>query len=116
MSALKFKDRIRIEHLAPPAGDPSDPDYGAGLDNWQTFAEAWAEIQDVLPSRAEETSGGLRLAADAARVRMRYRAGITADMRIVEKAGRQRVLGIISGPAAVAGMRELEFMVERFSS
>lgn len=116
MSALRFKDRIRIEQLTPPPGDPTDPGYGAAADTWQAFVEVWAEIQDVLPSRAEETSSALRLAADSARVRIRYRTGITSDMRIVEKSGRQRVLGIVAGPAAVAGMRELEFMVERFSS
>lgn len=116
MSALKYKDRIRIEQLAPVPGDPTDPDYGAGPNTWRTFVEVWAEIQDLLPSHAEETQSALRLAADRARVRIRYRAGISADMRIVEKSGRQRVLGIVAGPAAVAGMRELEFMVERFSS
>jgi len=116
MSALKYKDRVRIEQLAPPPGDPNDPDYGSGPDTWQPVVEVWAEIQDAMPSRAESTTGDLRNATNQARARMRYRDGITADMRMVELTGRKRTLGIFSGPAAMAGMRELECMVEGFSS
>jgi len=114
MSALKYKDRIRIERLVV-AGDPMDPDYGTVAPSWELLAEVWAEVQDVMPSRAEETKQGIRLAIDSARVRIRYRGDVTPDMRIVEKNGRKRTLGIIAGPAALGGMRELEFMVERKS-
>lgn len=114
MSALKYKDRIRIE--APGAG--SDLDYGTPINAgaWIPLAEVWAEVQDVMPSRSEEVKAGLRLANDTARVRIRYLDGITSDMRIVELTGPKRTLSIIGGPAALGGRRELEFMVERFSS
>lgn len=116
MSALKYNSRIRIERLAPPAGDPTDPEYGAAAPEWTLLAEVWAEVQDVMPSRSEQVANGVALAADSARVRIRYRADVTPDMRIVEKNNRRRTLLISAGPAAIGGMRELEFMVERFSS
>lgn len=115
MSALKYRSRIRIEKLAVP-GDPMDPEYSAGAPEWVLVTEASAEVQDVMPSRAERSQSGIRLASDSARVRMRYRADITSDMRIVELSGRRRTLSIVSGPAALGGMRELEFMVEKYSS
>lgn len=115
MSALKYKDRIQIEQLVVP-GDPLDPAYGSGAPEWVLVVEVWAEVHDILPSRAEQVKNGIQLASDSARVRIRYRDGITSAMRIVEKNGRKRKLSIIAGPAALGGMRELEFMVERFSS
>lgn len=112
MSALKFKDRIRIE--AP--GSDVDPDYGTPIESWVEVATVWAEIQDIMPSKSEATANGIRLATDSARVRIRHRDGITSDMRIVELTGSQRTLSIIGGPAAIFGRRELEMQVERFSS
>ena len=116
MSALKYRDRVRIERLAPPSGEPNDPDYGAGPEIWQMVVEVWAEVRDNLPSKAEATDEGIRLARDAARVRIRYRDGITPDMRLVELTGSRRTLAIIAGPAVITGRTEIEMMVERFSS
>lgn len=115
MSALRYRDRIRIERQVRP-GDPMDPEYGSAAPAWVLLAEVWAEVQDVLPSRADSSVNGIRMVSDTARVRIRYRSDVTSEMRIVEKTGRQRTLGIIAGPAALGGMRELEFMVEKFSS
>lgn len=116
MSATKFKDRIRIEALTAAAAD--DPEYGPQPGGWTPIAdgEVWAEVWDTLPSRSESTADGIRLAADTVRVRIRYRADVTAAMRFVELTGMQRTLQIIAGPAALYGRRELEFIVERFSS
>lgn len=113
MSALKYNSRIRIERKT----GSRDPVYNTPLpDGWELFAEVWAEVQDVMPSRSEAVKNGLKLATDSARVRMRYLTGVTSDMRIVEKNNRKRVLKIVGGPAAITGMRELEMLVEGYSS
>lgn len=110
MSALKYKHRVRIE--APGA---RDPEYGTPTDQWALVAEVWAKVEDAKPGDTDETKEGLRLAHDSATVWIRYREGITSDMRIVELSGRKRVLSITGGPSAIGGGRELEFTVERFS-
>ena len=113
MSALKYRDRIRIEK----PGAAVDPDYGTQLaDSWLSVAEVWAEIVDVMPSKSEAATNGIRLAANSARIRIRYRADVTSAMRIVRLTGKPGVLQIIAGPAVISGRTELEFMVEEFSS
>ena len=113
MSALKYGDRIRIEKPGPAL----DPDYGTQLPaSWLPVGEVWAEIVDVMPSKSEAVTNGLRLAAHSARVRIRYRNDITSAMRIVRLTGTPGTLQIIAGPAVITGRTELEFMVEEFSS
>lgn len=111
MSALKFRDRIRIE--APPEIDPAT---GLPGEDWTLVAEVGAKIEDAKPGKTDATQQGLRLAHDSATVWIRYRDGITSDMRIVELTRRRRTLSITGGPASILGGRELEFTVEKFSS
>ena len=112
MSAFKFNKRIRFERSGG-----TDPEYGTqNQDGWVPFCERWAEVQDVTPSKSEAVTNGLRVARDATRVRIRYRADITADMRIVELSGRKRILQIVGGPAEIAGGREIEILAEAYSS
>lgn len=113
MSANKFRDRIRFE--MPGLG--IDPRYGTAIAApWVTFAEVWAEVQDVAPSKSEASENGIRLAKDSTRVRVRYLPGVLSNMRIVELTGEQRTMSIIGGPASIFNGRELELMAERFSS
>ncbi|MEG2030585.1 MAG: head-tail adaptor protein [Janthinobacterium sp.] len=111
MSALKFRDRIRIE--APPEIDPAT---GLPGEAWTLVDEVGAKIEDTKPGKTDATQQGLRLAHDTATVWIRYRDGITSDMRIVELTRRRRTLSITGGPASISGGRELEFTVEKFSS
>jgi SPP1 family predicted phage head-tail adaptor len=111
MSALKFDKRIRIEQ---PGG--KDPDYGTPTDDWVPVIEVWAKVEDTKPGKTDATQQGIRLAKDSATVWIRYRDGITSDMRIVELSGRQRTLSITGGPASISGGREMEFTVEKFSA
>lgn len=113
MSALKYRDRIRIEARGPS----KDPDYGTPLPvSWVLVAEVWAEIVDALPSRSEAVKNGLRLATDSARIRIRMRPGITSAMRVVELTGRRRTFQIVGGPAVLIGNTDMEFSVEGYSS
>lgn len=111
MSALKFNQRIRIEK--PGA---RDPDYNTPTDDWAPVIEVWAKVEDAKPSKTETTQGGLRQARDSATVWIRYRDGITPDMRIVELSGQRRTLSMTSSPASISGGREMEFTVEKFSA
>lgn len=110
MSALKFNQRIRIEKLGA-----RDPEYNTPTDAWLLVIEVWAKVEDTKPSKTDATQQGIRLAHDSATVWIRYRDGITSDMRIVELSGRRRTLSITGGPASIHGGRELEFTVEKFS-
>jgi len=113
MNARDFNQKIRIERKT----SARDPIYNTPVpEGWELFAEVSAQVQDVPPSRSEAVKNGLRLATDSARVRIRYLAGVTSDMRIVEKSHRKRTLQIVGGPAAIVGMRYLEMMVEGYSS
>lgn len=109
LKAGKLDRRIRIER---PIADTS-PD-GAGSGTWALVAKVWAEVQDLLPSRApdEQISGGFSTATQRTRVRIRYRAGITPDMRIVTGG---RIMQIVSGPAEIGRRDGLEFMVADYT-
>lgn len=98
--------RIRIER---PVSDTAFD--GAGSGGWTLVIEVWAEVKDMLPSRGDRIAEGINVSARPARVRMRYRDGITSDMRFVV-AG--RIMQIVSGPAELGRREGLEFMVEEY--
>lgn len=100
--------RIRIERPVP-----STAFKGAGSGSWEPVITVWAQVQDALPSRSERESGGITVATRPARVRMRYRGGITPDMRFVMG---DRVMQIVAGPAELGRREGLEFMVEDYST
>lgn len=106
--ASRYDRRINIEQ---PVADSSLD--GAGSGSWQMVAQdVAAEVKDELPSRAERLNGGVVISARRARVRMRFREDVAANMRFVMG---NRLMQIISGPAEVGRREELEFMVEDFS-
>lgn len=107
ISAGELDRRLRIER--PVADTALD---GAGSGTWQLVAEVWGSVVDALPSRGERLADGLNAAARPARVRIRFREGVTGDMRFVMGA---RVMQIISGPAEIGRREGLEFMVEEYS-
>ena len=72
--------------------------FGTDTITWPPFAEVWADVEDILPSRAERISPGIDLASKPCLIRMRFLAGVTADMRI--RYG-TRILQIIGGPAVM---------------
>ena len=109
---VKLDQRIRIERRQVT----TDPDYGTQTTTWVTFATVWAEVQDVLPSKAEAQSNGMQAATRPARIRTRYLAGITTDMRVVCLTRGNRVLQIVSGPAELGRKDGLEFMAETYST
>lgn len=80
---------------------------------WGDHVTVWAEVQDVLPSRAERLDESINIARRPARIRIRYRRDITSDMRIVYG---ERILQIVAGPVEIGRRDGLELMAEEFSS
>lgn len=104
--AGRYDRRITIQR--PVADDSFD---GAGAGNWVEVAKVWANVQDSLPSRGETIGEGFTNMMRPARVRIRFRAGITSDMRFVLG---EREMYIISGPAELGRREALEFMVAEY--
>jgi len=107
--ASRLDTRIRIERKVVTP----DALYGTETVTWEEFATVWAEVQDVLPSRAERLADSIVIANRPARIRMRYLAGITADMRVTIG---DRILHIVSGPAEIGRRKAIELIAEQHSS
>jgi SPP1 family predicted phage head-tail adaptor len=80
---------------------------------WIDYKTLWAEVRDVLPSRAERLDDTINIARRPVRIRLRYRTDITSDMRILYGT---RVLQIVAGPAELGRRDGLELMAEEYSS
>jgi head-tail adaptor len=117
-----MRSRIRIER--PVADEALD---GAGSGEWEPVAEVSAQVQDMLPSHGERLADGINVAARPARVRMRYRAGVTASMRVlvgrnVRNGGGEltwqtdRIAQIVTVPAELGHRDGLEFVIEDYTS
>lgn len=86
------------------------PVYGTQVEaGWATIATVWAQVQDMLPSRAERIAEGIDIARRPARVRMWFRDDITTDMRL--KVG-TRLMKIVAGPAVLGHRAGIEIMAE----
>ena len=107
--ASKLDTRIRIECKVVT----HDPHYGTEQVNWTEFACVWAEVKDILPSKAERLVDSIQIGRRPARIRIRYLAGLAADMRVIIDT---RVHQIISGPATLGRREAIELMVEEHSS
>jgi len=90
-----------------------DPIYGTSEETWTEHVKVWAQVQDVLPSRAERVDQSVSIQRRPARVRIRYRTDITGDMRIIY-AG--RIMRIVSGPVEMGRRDGLEMMAEELST
>lgn len=108
-AAGAFDRRITIEHRTVV----KDPVYGTNVSKWVPLIKVWAQVRDVLPSRAENIDQNVSLQRRPARVRIRYRDGITADMRIIYQG---RTLEIVSGPVELGRKEALEMMVQELST
>lgn len=122
LAAGSLDRRIRIER---PVADASFK--GAGSGTWEPVATVWASVQDMLPSRSEKIADGINIATRPSRVRMHYREGIDASMRVL--VGRYlkdgdgnrywkttRTAQIITVPAEMGNRDGLEFMIEDYST
>ena len=107
--ASKLDTRIRIERKVVGR----DPQYGTEVVTWAKFATVWAEVKDILPSRAERLADSIQMGRRPARIRIRYLAGVPPDMRIIID---NRTHQIISGPAMLGRREAMEIMAQELSS
>jgi SPP1 family predicted phage head-tail adaptor len=111
MEIGRLNERVRIERKSVS----QDASYGTEVVTWTTLATVWANVEDVLPSRAENTRG-IRIENRPARVRMRYRTDVTSDMRLVMMDRASLVMQIVSGPAQIGRRHGLELMAESYTT
>ena len=89
--------------------------YGTAVENWvPLLVRYWANVQDVLPSRAETTNNGLRQGVQRSRLRMQGAGGVTLQMRAVLHSRGDQVMHIIAGPAMLDDRVHYEFQLEAF--
>lgn len=100
--------RVRIERETPATGFMS-----AGQGTWSEVATVWAQVQDYLPRKAENATGGVVVALRPTRIRIRYRSDITPDMRVIFEG---RTLQIIVGPAELGMHEGLEIVAQDYST
>jgi SPP1 family predicted phage head-tail adaptor len=117
MTAISYamNRRITIEQKVVT----QDVDYGTEVVTWAAITNGSriaANWQDELPSRSESVKNGIRIASQQARVRIRHRTDITSAMRVTLHGTTDRTYQIIGGPAEVNGRRQVEMMVELYSS
>jgi SPP1 family predicted phage head-tail adaptor len=105
----KLDRRITVERRTAT----KDPIYGTSQAAWEPVATVWAQVTDVLPSKAEGVEGEIALQRRPARIRTRYRDDLTADMRIIYQG---RTMEIVGGPAELGRKEGLEFVVEEIST
>jgi head-tail adaptor len=95
----------------------TDPDYGTEKVTWAPFfSRIPAQVQDTLPSKSEGAADGLVMATRPARVRMRYLAGVTSDMRLTVHGTTDRLMQIIAGPAELGRREGIELMAVEYST
>lgn len=113
LRASVLKDRVTLLSKSVT----TDASYGTQIVTWTTFApRIAAHVQDVLPSRSESTRNGTKIATRPSRIRIRYLAGVTSDMRVVVHGATDRTLQIMSGPAELGQREGWEFVAEEFST
>jgi len=121
-SAGKLDRQISIERKQVT----QDPIFGTEIVSWvplvaqagsPTIAERfWAEVQDVMPSRAEVVQQGLTIARNQTRIRLRWRDDIDSSMRVTVHGDTDTVYSIVGGPAEIDGRKGLiEIVCEKFS-
>lgn len=112
MQAGQMRQRVRFETKVTVL----DPDYGTQNNSWQVFATVWAEVKEILPSKAEIQSQGIRIENRPATVRIRYLLGINSDMRMMWIGRNDKEYRVVAGPAEIGNRRYMELMVEAYST
>ncbi|NHZ62615.1 head-tail adaptor protein [Massilia genomosp. 1] len=106
-------EKVTIEQLA----NITEPEFGTEVQTWvPVLVRYWANVQDVLPSRSEETANGLAQSLRRARLRMRKNSAITAAMRVTLHSRGDLVMQIIAGPAALDDRDHDEWMLEAYAT
>lgn len=104
-------EQVSIEHRVAT----TDPVYGTETNEWLPLHDHfWANVQDVLPSRAEATANGLTVGVTRTRLRIRDAAGADMTMRVVLHSRGDKIMQIIAGPARLDDGVHDEFLLEDY--
>lgn len=90
-----------------------DAAYGTETNNWVRLRDTYAEVQDMIPSRAERVMEGVNLSNRPTRVRMDFCTDVTSAMRL--RIG-GRMLQIVGGPAELGFHEGIEILAEEVST
>ncbi|MEQ8409123.1 MAG: head-tail adaptor protein [Gammaproteobacteria bacterium] len=95
-----------------------EPEYGTVTGEPVDGPSAWANKEDVLPSREEGLHAGvLSTISQKVRLRFRWRDDINANMRVRIEGPLTRTMEIIGGPAEIGDRRTyMEIMCEEIST
>lgn len=103
MRSGRLRHRVTIQHEATSMNG-----YGENAGTWSDVATVWAAVEPV--SGKEAFSGGQNMATQAVRVVMRYRAGVTPQMRLVNDGITYNIEAVVNRDER---NRELELMCVR---
>lgn len=110
---FKCDEKVTIEQLVGEL----DPEYGTEVKTWvPLLVRYWANVQDELSSRAEDTENGLRTGVQRSRLRMQGAKAVTAEMRAILHNRGDRIMQIIAGPALLNDRVHNEFRLESYSN
>lgn len=112
IKAEELDRQIRIEVFS----ETRDPDYNTVVKAWATFAETWAQVRDVLPSKSETVQNAVEVTERPSRIRMRWLPGVLPDMRVVVIGVGEpdRITEIVAGPAELGRREGIELLVKTF--
>lgn len=104
MNAGKLRHKVDIEHLV--AGSPDQNQYGEPDETWTVLHnDIWASVEPL--SGRELFAAQEHHSEINTRIRIRYRSGITAKMRVVFESTNYNILAVIDKDSR---RRELELM------
>jgi SPP1 family predicted phage head-tail adaptor len=103
---ITFQERTGTQDSGTGAWTYEWADLGADPDEW-------AEVQDILPSRAEDVADSINIQRRPCRIRTLFRDDITSAMRVTFEG---RTLQIIAGPAELGRRDGLEMICEELST
>lgn len=110
---FRLDDKVTIERKTTQR----DPVYGTEIEAWEIVASRiWANVQDVLPSRAEKVSNGLQVGTQQARLRIRKHHQVASTMRVTLHNHGDKIMQIIAGPALMDDRMHQELMLEGYTS
>lgn len=108
-ASARFERRVTL--LAPLA--VKDPRFNTAVKSWGEVATVFAQVLDMPPANEEALADGVDLRQRPCRIRIRWRADVTADMRVRYQG---RVLEIVGGPAELGRRELLELLCQEVST
>lgn len=106
-------DRDTLITFRSRVGTQSE-DSGAWSYTWADIEpKEWAEVQDILPSKAEGVSENIDITRKPCRIRCTYRTDVDGTMRVTFDG---RELEIVSGPVMLGRREGLEMVCAELST